>query len=63
MGEKKTVVAKGPSTFRFRLSSRLLAVMGGGVQQRWKKFFPCWEPTFAAEKFLQNFATCKISNY
>ena len=22
-------------------------------------FFPFWEPTFVAEKFLQNFASCK----
>ena len=33
------------------------------LHQRWKKLFRFWEPTFTVEKFLQNFASCKISNY
>ena len=27
------------------------------ARQWWKKFVPLWEPTLAAEKFLQNFAS------
>ena len=34
-------------------------IPAGFLWQRWKKFFPFWEHTFAAEKFLQNFVGCE----